>query len=319
MLLQLHQLRSFVAVVESGSFTAGAATLGLSKAVVSIHVKHLEAELGCALLSRTTRRMVPTEAGERFHRSAASLLHQAEGAVAEVRGVHDGLTGALRLTSLPEYVTSVLVPAIAGFSARHPRLHLEISASSGVSDLVRERFDLAIRLGRLPDSSSLQSTRLGSFQVQVVATPELLVAHGVPRTTSELASLPWVAFGLSAARGEARRPLPLTDDAGVTVEFTPSAIIRTDSASAVHALVRANAGAGALPDWLIKEDLASGRLVRVLPHHELPTQGIFAVRPRARHVSTPVRRFVDYFRAFVKSTSTIGPERLSYAPAATRL
>ena len=300
MLLQLHRLQSFVAVVEAGSFTAGAATLGLSKAVVSLHVKQLEAELGCALLARTTRRMVPTDAGDRFHRSAVRLLQDAEGAVDEVRGVHHGLTGTLRITSLPEYVTAVLVPALTSFGARNPRLAIEIAASPGVSDLVRERFDLAVRLGVLPDSSSLLATRVGGFQVHVVASPELLATRGVPQTPRDLARLPWLSFGLSASRKAAARPLTWTNAAGVAEDFTPSALIRTDSASALHAFVRGHAGAAGLPDWLIREDLASGRLVRLLPGYELPTQGIFVVRPRARQVSTVVRRFIELLRGFVK-------------------
>jgi DNA-binding transcriptional LysR family regulator len=303
-MLQLHQLQSFVAVVEAGSFTAGAATLGLSKAVVSLHVKQLEAELGCALLVRTTRRVEATDAGERFHRAARRLLHEAESAVAEVRGVHEGLSGTLRLTSLPEYVTAVLVPAITVFAARNPRLRVLISASSGASDLVRERFDLAIRLGRLPDST-LHATRLGSFRVHAVATPELLAARGVPRVPAELTRLPWVLFGLAAGRGEPGRPFTWSGRDGVTHEVALSAMIRTDSASAVHAFARSHVGAAVLPDWMVREDLASGRLVRLVPDHEIPPQGIFAVRPGSGHVPPAVRRFVDFFRTFVNEGATI--------------
>ena len=305
MLLQLHRLQSFVAVVESGSFTAGASAVGLSKAAVSLHVKQLEAELGCALLTRTTRRMVPTDAGDRFHRSAVRLLHEAEGAVAEVRGVHGGLTGTLRITSLPEYITAVLVPALTIFSARNPRLKLEIAGSSTISDLVRDRFDLAIRLGALSDSSTLQSTKVGSFELLLVATPQLLAARGIPQSPAQLGMLPWISFGLSFHRSANPRAMTWTNQEGDEEDFTPPAMIFMDSASAMHAFVRAHSGAAALPDFLIKEDLASGRLVRLLPQWKLPTQGIFAVRPRAGHVSAPVRRFIDFFRGFVKAGATI--------------
>lgn len=305
-MLQLHRLQSFVAVVEAGSFTAGAATLGLSKAVVSQHVKQLEAELGCALLARTTRRVVATDAGERFHRASLRLLHEAENAVSEVRGIHEGLTGTLRLTSLPEYVTAVLVPALALFTARNPRLRVTISASPAPSDLVRERFDLAVRLGHL-DDSSLQATRLGAFRVHAVATPELLAARGVPRVPSELVRLPWVLFRLSTKLPERVRPFVWTDQAGVAHEVELGATIRTDSASAVHGFARAHVGAAVLPDWLTRDDLASGRLVQLVPGYELPEQGIFAVRPRSGHVPTTVRRFIDFLRRFVAANATMAP------------
>lgn len=299
-MLQLHRLQSFVAVVEAGSFTAAAATLGLSKAVVSLHVKQLEAELGLALLVRTTRRVVATDAGERFHRATLRILREAESAVAEVRGAHEGLTGTLRITSLAEYLAAVLAPAIAAFSARHPRLRIEVSGSSGASDLVRERFDLAIRLGSLRDSS-LQATRLARFRLHAVASPELLASRGLPRDPSELNRLPWVLFELPVQQSGHEPCFVWTDRAGRAHESVLTSIIRSDSASVVHAFARAHAAAAILPDWLTREDIAAGRLIELAPGYELPEQGIFAVRPRAGHVPAKVRRFVDFLRALINA------------------
>jgi DNA-binding transcriptional LysR family regulator len=299
-MLQLHRLQSFVAVVDTGSFTAAAASLGLSKAVISLHVKQLEEELGSSLLARTTRKVLPTDAGERLHRSATRLLQEADAAEAEVRGAHTGLTGTLRITSHADYIAAVLVPALATFSALHPRLRLEISGSTGQTDLVRERFDLAIRLGTLRDST-LQATRLGRFRLVPVATPELVAGHGLPRVPEELTRLPWTRANL-AGPTTPDTPIVFRDRHGAEhpVVFTPA--IRSDSAAAVLGFVRAHVAAAILPDWLIKEDLARGRLVELVPGYDLPEQGIFAVRPRAGQVPGKVRAFLDFSRSCIRRT-----------------
>ena len=296
-MLQLHRLQSFVAVVDTGSFTAAAASLALSKAVISLHVKQLEEELGSSLLVRTTRKVVATDAGERFHRSATRLLREADAAEAEVRGAHAGLTGTLRITSHADYITTVLVPALTAFSALHPRLRLEISGSTTHTDLVRERFDLAIRLGTLRDSS-LQATRLGRFHLQAVATPELIAAHGLPRVPDELPRLPWTRANLASSAGS-EVPFVFTDRDGAEHPLLFHPTLRSDSAAAVLGFVRAHAAAAILPDWLTRDDVAAGRLVVLVPGYELPEQGIFAVRPRAGQVSGKVRAFIAFARSCI--------------------
>ncbi len=303
-MLQLHRLHSFVAVVEAGSFTAAAATLGLSKAVVSLHVKQLEAELGSTLLVRTTRSVVATDAGERFHRASLSLLREAESAVAAVRGAHEGFTGTLRITSLAEYLAVVLAPAVAAFSARHPRLRIEASGSSGASDLVRERFDLAIRLGSLRDSS-LRATRLGRFRLLAVASPELLGSRGLPRDPSEFTRLPWALFELPASQPGPGPRFTWTDRAGL--EHAPvlpvgPALRQRDGRTRHRAHARSSRCSPRLAHARGHCRRAPDRAGSRVPPARA---GIFAVRPRAGHVPAKVRRFVEFLGTFVNAEATI--------------
>lgn len=169
-MLNLQRLAIFAAVVEAGSFTAAAAALGQTKAVVSFNVKQLENELGVSLLARSTRRLSLTDAGERFYQRSLQLLQEAENVLDDVRRDHHGLSGVLRITSTPEYGALVVAPALAAFSRQHPRLRIQHVSSSYHADLISERFDVAIRLGQLADSSH-RAALIDCFAIFPVAAP----------------------------------------------------------------------------------------------------------------------------------------------------
>jgi DNA-binding transcriptional LysR family regulator len=293
-MVNLHRLEVFAAVVERGSFTRAAEQLGLTKAMVSMHMKQLEAEVGAALLTRTTRRVAPTDAGRRFHERALHILRSVEAAVGEAREERDVLSGTLRVTTTLEYGTHLLVPALAEFARINPKLKIALSVSSRVADLVGERFDVAVRMGQLRDSSHLR-TQLGRFRVIVVASPAYLEGKPRPRTPSDLRDLDWVLHtGLTQPRtwiSRGPRPLRYT--------LKPSGSIEADSAAAMLGFVLAGRGLAILPEWLIAESRAAGRLVELAPDFQLPEQGIYAVYPRAATVPAKVRRFVDFVRGYV--------------------
>ncbi len=146
-MLNLQRTAMFIAVADTGSFTAAAEAMGLTKAVVSFHIRQLEEELGVTLLLRTTRRLTLTEAGKLFHQRSVMLLRDAERLQDDVRANHAGLTGELRITTTPEYGSQVVVPLLAEFSQLHPDLRVRHVSSSLHADLIAERFDVAIRLG----------------------------------------------------------------------------------------------------------------------------------------------------------------------------
>ena len=151
-MVSLDRFDIFRAVVEAGSLTAAADRLGLSRAVVSFNLKRLEQELGVTLLLRSTRHLALTEAGEQFLQHCVQALDAAQAAIDAARRDQHQLQGVLRLTTTPEYAQLRLIPALEAFRARHPALQLHLSTSPAPADLIPERFDLAIRLGRLPDS-----------------------------------------------------------------------------------------------------------------------------------------------------------------------
>ncbi|MEZ6877491.1 LysR family transcriptional regulator [Enterobacter sp. KBR-315C3_2022] len=294
-MLNLQRAAIFAAVVDTGSFTAAANAMGLTKAVVSFNIRQLEAELGVTLLLRSTRRLTLTEAGSLFHLRSAALLKDAENLQDEVRANHAGLKGELRITTTPEYGSRVVVPLLAEFSLLHPELRVRHASSSLHADLISERFDVAIRLGTLADSR-YHAALISQFTILPVASPGWLKAHPVD-SLEALAAAEWIIHErLSATlRWQVRR----TDGEKAVLEIKQPPRLFADSAQALMAFALAGCGVALLPEWLVQKALASGELVAVLPDYEFASQGIYAVYPDARHVSAKVRTFIDFMRARV--------------------
>jgi DNA-binding transcriptional LysR family regulator len=289
--VNLNRLAAFAAVVESGSFTAAAEKLGLTKAMVSLHVSRLEKELGISLLTRTTRKVTPTETGAAFYADCAQVLNELESAIARVGGGSEVPAGTLRLTVAEDYGAAVVVPAIAGFMNRYPAMKVELVATDQVVDLVAGRFDLAIRTGWLRDSS-LRAARLGDFEQIVAAAPAYLKKFGTPRRPGDLAKHRWIAITLL------RNALTWTFTArdGKTQTVRVAAAVRTNSTASLRAFMREGVGISTLPDYMLDADIRAGRLVRLLPNWSLPQGGVHAVYPNARYTSAKVRAFVDFLR-----------------------
>ncbi|MBZ6386767.1 LysR family transcriptional regulator [Pantoea piersonii] len=292
-MINMQRLEIFVAVVEAGSFTGAAQTLGLTKAVVSFNVKQLEGELCVSLLTRSTRRVATTDTGERFYHHCLQLLQDAERILDDVRNEHSGLSGLLRITTTPEYGARVVVPALAEFSAKHPQLRIQHVSSSKNDDLISGRFDVAIRLGQLADSSH-HARQIDQFDIFPVASPGYMnTLDGQPiGNLAQLADAKWIAH----SRLSTPLSWQVTVPEGNTVLFNVNnaAMIKADSASSLLAFVLAGAGVAILPAWLVKDELAKGGLIRLLPDHLFPRQGIYALYPDTRHLPEKVRSFIDF-------------------------
>jgi DNA-binding transcriptional LysR family regulator len=280
-MLNLQRMTMFVAVVESGSFTAAAAALGQTKAVVSFNVRQLESELGVTLLLRSTRRLTLTEAGSLFYHRGLALLKTAENLQDEVRASHSGLSGELRITTTPEYGTQVIIPALAEFSQRHPALRVRHVSSSHHADLISERFDVAIRLGTLADSR-YRAALISRFAIVPVAAPSWLAEHPL-ETLEDLARAAWIIQRLSAPRH-----WQLTGPRDESVAFDIKAVPRlsADSASALLAFALAGCGVALLPEWLVAPALAEHRLIQVMPGFTFPRRACMRFI-RMRSISRP--------------------------------
>ncbi|WP_312691290.1 LysR family transcriptional regulator [Kosakonia sp.] len=292
-MLNLQRMTFFVAVVDSGSFTAAAAALGQTKAVVSFNIRQLENELGVTLLLRSTRRLTLTDAGTLFYQRGVELLNAAVNLQDEVRASHTGLSGELRITTTPEYGVQVVIPALAAFSQLHPALRIRHVASSHHADLISDRFDVAIRLGQLADSR-YRAALLSQFAILPVAAPQWLATQ--PVTSLEmLAQTQWIIHE--------RLTTPLRwqvcDASGnsETLEIKTAMRLSADSAQALMAFALAGCGVALLPEWLVRRALAEGRLVHVLPAYTFRQQGVYALYADAQHVPAKVRAFVDFLRA----------------------
>ncbi|EDN7135515.1 LysR family transcriptional regulator [Salmonella enterica subsp. enterica serovar Orion] len=292
-MLNLQRMSLFIAVVDSGSFTAAAAASGQTKAVVSFNIRQLEKELGVTLLLRSTRRLTLTDAGVLFYQKGVNLLNAAKNLQDEVRASHSGLGGELRITTTPEFGEQVVIPVLAQFSHRHPDLRIRHMSSSHHADLIAERFDVAIRLGSLADSR-YRAALISRFTILPVAAPQWLARHPVSSLES-LAQAEWIIHE--------RLPTPLrwtvTNNHGQhsRLEISKAGKISVDSARSLMAFALAGSGVALLPQWLVNTALEDGTLIHVLPDYHFPRQGIYAVYPDARHVSTKVRAFIDFLRS----------------------
>lgn len=288
----LKRLAYFAAVVETGSFTAAAERLGITKAVVSQQVARLEREFHSTLLVRSTRKVQPTAAGQAFYQRCAAILADAENAFSELADSAVEIAGPLRLTAPFDYGISVVVPALATFAARYPQCQVDARFSDQTHDLMAGDVELAIRVGWLTDLQ-LQARQIGSFRQLLVAAPRWQPQLARLTGPQDLAALPFVAN--TALREPGRWQLTPAQAAPSaaphTVQWQP--VMRLDATLAVRAAVLAGAGLSVLPDYAIAEDVAAGRLVQVLPGWTLPQGGIHAVFPPARFRPAKVRALVE--------------------------
>lgn len=268
-MLNLQRMSLFIAVVDSGSFTAAAAAAsGQTKAVVSFNIRQLEKELGVTLLLRSTRRLTLTDAGVLFYQKGVNLLNAAKNLQDEVRASHSGLGGELRITTTPEFGEQVVIPVLAQFSQRHPDLRIRHMSSSHHADLIAERFDVAIRLGSLADSR-YRAALISRFTILPVAAPQWLARHPVSSLES-LAQAEWIIHE--------RLPTPLrwtvTNNHGQhsRLEISKAGKISVDSARSLMAFALAGSGVALLPQWLVNTALEDGTLIHVLPDYHFPRQ-----------------------------------------------
>ncbi|GAB3452757.1 HTH-type transcriptional regulator PtxR [Massilia terrae] len=292
--INLNDLLVFSAVADMGGFTAAAERLNVAPAKVSLEIARLEAQLGVALFSRTTRKVALTEAGESLHQQSKPLLEQLQAAVDGLHVSPDQLTGTLRVTAPVDHAVQMLAPALARFAVLHPKLQIDLRTSDRISDLVAEGIDVAIRMGWLRDSSQ-RAVKLGEFQQYLVASPDYLRRAGTPQSPLDLASHDWVALTLL------RTPLTWTFSSNEGEERTVhlKARMKADSASSLRALVLHGAGLTVLDQFSSAPELAAGRLVRLLPDWQAATGGLYAVFPPGRHVAPKARAFVRFYQEFL--------------------
>ncbi|MEJ2804018.1 LysR family transcriptional regulator [Comamonadaceae bacterium PP-2] len=284
----LRRLTYFVSVVETGSFTAAAERLGITKAVVSQQVARLESEFKTSLLVRTTRKVQPTEAGQAFYQRCAMILREAEEAFDELAEGSTEPSGTLRLTAPFDYGIGVVVPVIAAFRLRYPGCKVDAVLSDQTLNIMSGNIELAIRVGWLAETG-LQARKIGTFRQLLVASSSM--ASQVARLTGpeDLAGLPFIAN--TALRDHLRWTFSLGDTERRVVNLQASIFL--DATLAVREAVFQGAGLSVLPDFAIADDLATGRLIHVLPQWQLPSGGIHAVFPAARFRPAKVRAFVD--------------------------
>jgi DNA-binding transcriptional LysR family regulator len=286
--MDLNELLVFTRVVQAGSFTAAARRLKMPKSSVSRKVSDLEERIGARLLHRTTRKLGLTDAGRIYFERAAPIvsdIEQADQAVGESQAAPRGL---LRVTAPLSF--ALLGPMVASFLERYPEVRVELVCADRVVNLVEEGFDVAIRAGRLVDST-LIARRLGAMKRVLVASAGYLKRHPRLKSPADLEKHPCIAFG------SAPTPTLWTLHSGekkVDVRV-PARLSANDMDMMVDA-ARAGIGIAWLPEHHVSVELAKGRLKRVLSDWSSPETPVHAVYPSARHLSQKVSAFVELLR-----------------------
>jgi DNA-binding transcriptional LysR family regulator len=286
--LDLQQLRSFLAVVRAGSFVGAADALGLSKAAVSRHVADLEAGLGVRLLHRTTRRLSLTEDGLRFQARAGDLVAAFEELEAETSAQGGEASGLLRINAPMTFGNLHLAPLWPRFIAANPGVSLEVTLNDRVVDLVDEGFDLAVRITKLGESS-LVSRLLASTHIVLCASPGYLAGHGTPAHPRELTRHQVLAYAYWSSGDEWRFQGP---EGEVVVRVHPR--IRSNSGDTCLAAALQDQGIVLQPDFLVGEHLRRGALVELMPAYRSLELGIHAVYPSRKYLPMKTRRLVDF-------------------------
>ncbi len=278
----------FARVVEAKSFSTAARQLGMSKSTVSKHVSRLEDRLGARLLNRTTRRLSPTEVGLAFYERCVRIATAVEEAEAAAMRLQSSPRGTLKVNAPMSFAVLHLAPAIPEFVARHPELRLDMTLNDRVVDLIDEGFDLAVRIGELPDSS-LIARRLTANRRVVCAAPAYLARHGAPRVPAELGAHNCLGYTLGASPTEWRFLGP-----GGAHTVRVSGNFQANNGDALRLAALEGLGVVTLPTFIAGDDLRSGALRAVLADYALPESAVYAVYPHTRHLSAKVRAFVDF-------------------------
>lgn len=300
----LDEIAVFVRVLETGSFTQAAQALGVPKSTVSRAVARLENHLKARLVERTARQVVPTEAGRALFAQSAPHVAALREVGRVLAALEEQPRGVLRVTAPVDIGVTMLGEQVARFIQRYPEVRVELELTERLVDLVAEGFDMAIRAGRLKDSSLVAQRLLGT-ELLVYASPAYLARRGTPRTPQELASHECVLF--RAKGGKATWSLGGPKE---SVEVEVTGRVSGNDFRFVREVVAAGAGLGAMPAFMVQRDAPAGQLVQVLPGWSLGAAGLSVVYPSARHVPRKVTAFRDFllesFRAQrVESSSSV--------------
>lgn len=284
---RLESMAVFARVAETGSFSAAAKVCGLSPTMVANHVQNLERRLGTRLIQRTTRRQSLTEVGQAFLSDCLDVLARVETAEDAARERHSNPTGRLRVSATVSFGTHVITPLIHDYLRLYPDVDVDLRLTDRVVNLTEEGIEAAFRFGDLPDSGLVARPLRPCFR-QVCASPAYLAKHGVPLTPSDLAQHNCLLFRDGAPRNCWQfSGLPPVNVSGRFV---------VDNGTALLSAVRDGLGVALLADFEIADDIATGRLVRLLCDTATPEWPLALVHMADRRMTAKLSRFVELAR-----------------------
>ena len=288
---RLASLDLFIRVVETGSFSKAAEELGIAQPTATKAIASIEERLGARLLHRSTRGITPTEVGALYYdrcKRISSAIDDAENVAALLQG---GLSGQIRISTSLAFGRRVMVPLMLSYMKSHPGQNVDLSFDDRYVNLVEQGFDLAIRMGRLSDST-LGARHLGTNPWVMVAAPCYLEQHAAPTVPADLAAHACVIY--SSVQGDARWTLTLPT--GEQVSMPVSGPLRSNNLSAVLAAARAGMGLAVLPWYVARESVADASLLALLTDHALPAQDMHAVYPSPKLVPAKVTSLIAFLQ-----------------------
>jgi DNA-binding transcriptional LysR family regulator len=287
--MQIDDVRIFVATVDARNFTAAAKRLALSKQFVSRRVMALEEALGVQLLIRNTRKLAVTELGQEFYERAKRILSEVEDAEQAMSLRRAGPRGLLRVSAPMSFGMMHLSPLVANFLREHGDVRFDMELSDRTVDVVGEGFDMAIRIGTLPDST-LIAQKLVDVRMVACCSPGYVRRRGAPRHPAELARHSCLLYGHGGVVS-----WDFVVD-GVSKGFEVEGPLRANNGELIRDAAVAGLGIVRLPDFIVSDALSGGQLVTVLEEF-LPTAvTVYAVYPQHRQSSVAVRVFVEFLR-----------------------
>lgn len=287
---RLDLLRIFLRIADSGSFTRTAEQLGLPRATVSVAVRQLETHLGVRLLHRTTRRVSLTPDGEALRQRAVGLVDDMAALERQFRPGGGELSGRLRVEAPSRIARRFIVPAWPYFLTRHPGIELELGADDHLVDLAREGVDCALRVGTLA-SSSLVARPLGAFEMINCASPAYLAHHGTPETPDELDAHRMIAYGQSSG---ARAGHWEWLENGQSRSRRMASRLSVSHVETYIAGALAGLGLIQVPRFDVREHLAAGELIEIMPAACPAPMPVHLVYPHRRHLPRRVQIFLDW-------------------------
>jgi DNA-binding transcriptional LysR family regulator len=287
----LTLLRAFVCIVECGSISAGARRLRISQPTLSRQLRALEELCGTALLRRDTHRMSVTETGQRLLADATALLAHAEEADRRLHADHTTLTGHLRLFATMDLGTWVVTRLVSQFLQANPKVTATLALNNRPLQMIEEGCDVGILPGKITDESVIARTA-GTIALHLIASPGLVRSRPPVKTLANLKSWPWIS--LAGSQFWSNKEITLFDRDGTEETLRISPVLICEGVTSIREAVRDGLGISLLPDWLIKDELAAGELVRILPKWKARDLPIHVVYAGQKVLPTRVSAFIDF-------------------------
>lgn len=293
----LNDLRAFILVAQVGSFTKAAGQLGVSQSALSYTIKTLEDRIGVKLLNRTTRSVSPTQAGERLLEDVEPLISGIDQKLGKLNAFRELPRGIIRINSSEHVINTLLWDKLANFARTYPDVVLEITTDYALTDIVKDRFDIGIRLGSDVDKDMVATRVTPDFQMIVVAAPDYITGHGTPHSPKDLNDHRCLTLRLPRHENIMSWEFknPSADTGQNVISYRPQSAMVVNHAHLLMKGALSGLGLAWVPATMAEKELATGELVSVLAQSSMTYEGYHMYYPN-RHLSPLFRLFVDTLR-----------------------